>query len=158
MWKLLLSAFIALLLLIGWRSQELGQPAPEFALEDVYGRTVRLQSLKGGPVLLVFWSTSCGICRTQMPILENLRSEYRGKGLQVLGISLDDRRSASSYLTANHYYMNSVVDPSGETAQRYGVSGIPAMVLVDREGRIAGRATGYRSEPRLRAALRRVGL
>ena len=158
MGKFAVIALVLIVLFIGWRSQELGDPAPDFSLQDLYGRTVSLKSLKGGPVLLVFWSTSCGICRTQMPVLGSLRNDYRQKGLQVLGVSLDDRQSASSYLSANHYYMNSVIDSSGEIAQRYGVSGIPTMVLLDREGRIAGRAKGFRSEPRLRAALRHVGL
>jgi len=70
-------------------SRFVGTKAPEFALFDMAGRTVRLSDLRGKVVLLNFWYSSCPPCRTETPDLIKLRQRNAARGFEVLGINLD---------------------------------------------------------------------
>jgi cytochrome c biogenesis protein CcmG/thiol:disulfide interchange protein DsbE len=68
-----------------------GQPAPDFALKDIDGKTWKLSDLRGKKVVMIdFWATWCNICKREMPILQKVYQEYKGKGVEFLGIALDD--------------------------------------------------------------------
>jgi cytochrome c biogenesis protein CcmG, thiol:disulfide interchange protein DsbE len=149
-------AVIALALVL--RQGVTNRPAPDFTLPDTFGREVTLSEHRGNPVLLIFWTTWCGVCRHQMPVVDEIRSEYRSQGLQVLGVNLEDTAQARDYLVANRLYLRSAVDAQGTIAQQYGVSGLPTMVLLDGDGKVRGVSAGYRDAGQLRSALRRVGL
>jgi thiol-disulfide isomerase/thioredoxin len=66
-----------------------GQMAPDFALESLDGKTVRLSDFHGKAVLLNFWATWCGPCKIEMPWFEQLQRQYGSQGLQVIGIAMD---------------------------------------------------------------------
>jgi thiol-disulfide isomerase/thioredoxin len=86
----MLRPIIALTLLIVPASFVFGQgenPAPQLALKDVEGRTLRLSNYKGKVVLLNFWATWCAPCRAEMPELVKWQREYKGRGLQVIGVT-----------------------------------------------------------------------
>jgi peroxiredoxin len=68
-----------------------GQPAPDFALKDLDGKTWKLSDLKGKKIVLIdFWATWCNICKREMPVLERVYKEYKAKGVEFFGIALDD--------------------------------------------------------------------
>lgn len=62
----------------------------DYTLKDVEGRDVRLADFKGRPLLLNFWATYCGPCKTEIPIFVELVEKYKDQKLAILGISIDD--------------------------------------------------------------------
>jgi cytochrome c biogenesis protein CcmG/thiol:disulfide interchange protein DsbE len=85
--------------------------------------------------MLDFWATWCGPCQMSMPSLEKLHKEYAPKGLQVLGMNVDEDPSVvEGFVRAMRTtYPVLLVGSSGVDAQ-YGVSGIPAFLLIDQDG------------------------
>src|SRR5579884_905357 len=65
------------------------KPAPAFTLQDAAGKNVRLSDYRGKVVLLNFWATNCGGCRLEIPSFQELDHDLRGKGLVVVGVSMD---------------------------------------------------------------------
>jgi len=122
-----------------------GDRAPEFALRSLDGESVRLSSYRGHIVILDFWASWCGPCRTSMPALHALWEGYRDRGVVLIGISLDRAESdARAYLRANKYdgmiALWDSVTASQAVARTYGVAGIPRTLVIDADGvvRFAG--------------------
>lgn len=133
-----------------------GRDAPDFSLRDAYGGRLELRSCRGRPVLLVFWAAYCGICRHQLPVLDRLASEFRGKGVEVIAINVGDLDGAREFMRSNHLGLTSLVDADGAVAQAYKVNGVPKLVLVGRDGKIKRAAVGMRSESAVRRWLESV--
>lgn len=121
------------------------KPAPDFELLELSGRYLRLSDWKGKPVLLTFWSASCGICRVELPDLERLRLEYGSSGVALITVSGDARGTATSFLNENHINLLTVVDPQLSAFQAFGVSGVPTTILVDERGNLKKRWIGRSS-------------
>lgn len=116
----------------------LGSPAKPFALKDLSGQDLSLELLKGKVVLVDFWATWCPPCREEIPNLKAYYSEFRDRGFEIVGISLDREREAlDQYIQENEIAWR--ISYSGkywqdETAAQYGVNSIPSTWLVDRKG------------------------
>lgn len=114
-----------------------GVAMPEIQLPDANGHTVKLSSLKGKVVLVDFWASWCGPCRMSMPHLKKLYSEYKDKGFEIYGISLDE--SAGSWKRAvkeDGTAWLHVIDTEGRTAQQFKVNYIPTSYLLDKDGKV----------------------
>jgi thiol-disulfide isomerase/thioredoxin len=115
-------------------------PAPAFTLEDREGRRVSLAHLRGAPLLIDFWASWCGPCRKSMPAIEQLYRKYRGRGLQVVGINIEGRSTATlDYLNAGDYTFPILFDSgnwNSPVARSYRVSSIPRTFLIDGDGNI----------------------
>jgi len=116
-----------------------GQPF-ELKGTTIDGKPFDLASLKGKVVLVDFWATWCGPCRREMPHVKELYEKHGGKGFDVVGISLDeDQEALAAYLEENAIRWETLAgDGTQDLAEKYGVRGIPTMMLVDKEGQIAG--------------------
>jgi peroxiredoxin len=112
---------------------------------------VNLSSYRGQPVLLVFWTTTCGICRYQLPLLNRLAPEFRSRGIAVVSIHLGSKAEARDYLRENRIALTALVDEQGQTGGAYRVSGVPKMVLVGADGNILRSHAGMLRESGLRA-------
>ena len=122
--------------------------APEFALKDTMGRTVRLADYAGKVVLLNFWATWCGPCKIEIPWFMEFEQKYKDQGFSVLGVSMDDDgwQIVKPYLEA-HKINYRIVLGDDMTAQQYGgVDSLPTTFLVDRQGRIAATHVGLVSK------------
>jgi peroxiredoxin len=128
----------------------LNQQAPEFSLPETYGGHVDLASYRGQPVLLVFWTTSCGICRQELPLLSQIAPELRSKGISVMAIHLGGGDDARDYMRSNHIRLTSLVDEDGRVGQAYHVSGVPKLVLIGADGKIVRSQSGMADETTLR--------
>jgi thiol-disulfide isomerase/thioredoxin len=135
------------------RPMQSGDRAPAFALPaieqgGVLGHKVTLASETGKIVVLDFWATWCKPCLASLPRLDALAKRHRD--VVVIAINLDDPKEARELFDAQHYQMLLLAD-DGETRVRYGVSGIPHTVVIDRDGMV--RAVVRNQEGALEAAV-----
>lgn len=127
----------------------LNRPAPGFSLPEDYGGAVDLASYRGRPVLLIFWTTSCGYCRQELPLVSRLAPEFRSKGIAVLAVNLGG--DARDYIRSNDIHITSLVDAEGAVGHSYRVSGVPKLVLIDAAGKVVRISNGAAGEDELRA-------
>jgi peroxiredoxin len=126
----------------------IGSTAPDFIQQSAVGQSVSLTGFRGKYVLLEFWSSWCGPCRTEAPALRSAYADYKSKGFEIIGVSLDVNRN--TWLKSIHDDQLSwpqVSDLKGwknEVARLYNVSAIPRNYLIDPQGRII--ATGLRGD------------
>jgi len=119
--------------------------APNFALKAADGNMVELEQLKGKVVVVNFWATWCGPCRKEIPGFIEVYNQYRGKGLEIVGISLD----RGGWEVVKPYIEQSkinypIVVGDGDLAEAYGgIRAIPTTFIVDKDGMIANQHVGY---------------
>lgn len=116
-----------------------GAEAPEIDLKNPEGKNIKLSSLRGKVVLLDFWASWCGPCRMEMPNVVSVYNKYKAKGFTVYSVSLDKDAAAwkNSIEKLGMNWENQVSDLKWwqcEAALRYGVQGIPAAYLLDKNG------------------------
>ncbi|MGD0884784.1 MAG: TlpA disulfide reductase family protein [Thermodesulfovibrionales bacterium] len=120
--------------------------SPDFTLRDVQGGKVSLSRLRGKVVLMEFWATWCPPCRESIPELNAIYKKYKDRGLVVLGISLDSDGDASltvrSFMKEQSMLYPVVID-DGKVNTLYGVTSIPALFLIDKDGNVVKRFTGF---------------
>src|SRR5881397_2477673 len=113
----------------------LGSPAPEIALKDLQGQEVRLSDLHGKVVLLNFWATWCKPCKEEMPAMQAAYDKLRSEGLVVLAVNeLEDAGKVAEHIRTHGHTFLVVMDHDNRVANRYGVVGLPASFLIDRQG------------------------
>ncbi len=119
--------------------------APSVVGTDPDGNTIRLEDFRGKVVFLNFWATWCIPCRLEMPAMERLYQEFKGRGLVVLAVNVQEGPQAvRAFLREHKLTFPVVLDPKGAAAMTYLVHGLPATYLIDRKLRIVGRAFGAR--------------
>jgi peroxiredoxin len=137
---------------------EIGSEAADFQLKDLEGREIQLKSLRGSVVLLNFWATWCGPCRLEMPVIEKLHQQFHGKGLRVFGVNDEDIDTIRDYVAEHEYSFPTLVDSEQQAMNLYRIRGIPTMVVIDREGKIAQYRMVLSRENDLRSWLRKAGI
>ncbi len=113
-----------------------GDAAPAFELSDLQGRKHSLSDYLGRVVLINFWASWCGECITEMPSLNKLYLQNSGKGLIVLGITVD-RKSDDAAVAAKkaRIAFPILLDSKGDVfLKRYAVIGLPTTLIIDRKG------------------------
>ena len=129
------------------RPPMLDKPAPELALTDLTGRTVRLADYRGQPVLLYFWASWCIPCRTEFGLLADAQKAHSQQNLQVLGVVYKDTAEpAREFMAAHGGTWPALLDPDGAVARAYAVPGAPTTYYLDRAGIV--RAVSYGPAPR----------
>lgn len=119
--------------------------APDFTLRASTGNNLRLQEQRGQVVLLNFWASWCGPCRQEMPHLNRLNEKYRSAGLQLWGINIDDDpRTAMAAADKLGVKFTVLLDAAKQVVRLYDLEGMPATVLIDRDGRVRYVHRGYR--------------
>ncbi|WP_316816147.1 TlpA disulfide reductase family protein [Pedobacter nyackensis] len=134
------------------KSIAIGQQAPDFELNDLDGKGVKLSALKGKYVLLDFWASWCGPCRKENPTVVKAYDNYKAKGFTVLGVSLDSSEPAwrKAVKEDGMPWVQVLNDKKVGAERLYEVKGIPANFLIDPQGKII--ATNLRG-PALEQAL-----
>lgn len=119
---------------------------PEFSLPSALdGQTVSSEDLKGKVLLITFFATWCPPCREEVPTLKKLQSDYGPKGFSVIGMSVDENGPKAVVKMIEKDKINyPVLMAKGKTARDFGgVLGIPTSFLVDKQGEIVKRYSGY---------------
>ena len=121
----------------------LGKTFPDFAEKDTAGRPLSVSGLKGKVVLVDFWATWCGPCIAELPNVTTAYEKYKGKGFEIVGISLDEDRAAlDAFVQEKKMTWPQFFDGLGwknKLAEQYGIQSIPATFLLDQEGRIVAK-------------------
>jgi len=118
-----------------------GKPAPDFALEVVTGGAtgdrVHLEELRGNAVVLDFWATWCEPCQRIAPVLDRISRKHQGKGLVVVGVNTSDERGKAPLFAKQKGLSYPIVFDEGDAvAQRYGVTNLPTLVVINAKGNI----------------------
>ena len=128
---------------------EVDQPAPDFFLRTLNGRSVRLSDYRGKTVVLNFWASWCPPCRREMPDFQTLWEERGPSGLDdlvILAVNLlpeDTIAAAEGFVDEFGLTFPILLDTSrGEVSQRYGVQALPATFFIDRDGIVRTTALG----------------
>src|SRR5207237_3540111 len=146
--KTLASAVSLLIVLSGLlgmaaRPPLVGSPAPEIVLKDLQGRDVKLSDLRGKVVLVNFWATWCKPCKEEMPAMQAAYDKLRDEGLVVLAVNeLEDVQRVAEHVRSHGHTFPVVMDHDNRIANRYGVVGLPASFLIDRQGIVRERVSG----------------
>lgn len=119
----------------------IGSIAPDFTLADPDGKRINLSSLRGKRCVLIdFWASWCGPCIRELPNVKKVYEQFHGKGFEVISVSLDDKRDNWMRAIEKHQlpwiHVSSLQGWKCPVVQLYQVSGVPAMFLLDSEGRI----------------------
>lgn len=124
--------------------EDTGQQAPQFALQDLDGKTVSLKDFGSKVIVVDFWATWCGPCRMEIPHLNQLYLDNKAKGLQVIGISMDDGSDAvRQFLLKNRIDYPVVMGNDGIANDFGGVEGLPTKFIIDRSGNVVRKLVGY---------------
>jgi thiol-disulfide isomerase/thioredoxin len=112
-----------------------GQPPPLLVAQVVRGSgPADLEQLHGRVVIVDFWASWCGPCRAVMPVLNQMHQRYAAQGLTVLGVSDESASIATQVGSQMSIDYTLAVEPSA--AARFGVTGLPTMVIIDRHGNV----------------------
>lgn len=122
--------------------------APALNAPELFsGAAVDLQQYRGHVVLIDFWASWCGSCWRALPVLAQLHSHYRDRGLAVLAVTVDeDLAVAREFATRKQLPFTILEDHTGKIADRYDVHAMPHSFLVDAEGRILEEFVGFRDD------------
>jgi thiol-disulfide isomerase/thioredoxin len=121
-----------------------------FTLKDLNGKDVRFSDYKGKVILLDFWATWCGPCKVEIPWFIEFQQKYGPKGLQVLGVSVDDTvqklKPYVSQMKMNYPVLQGLNHDDVQDA--YGpMMAIPVTVLISRDGKVCAKHAGLSSKP-----------
>jgi thiol-disulfide isomerase/thioredoxin len=153
-WLLVLQLVLFLAVFLGaraWTQRDLvAGEAPPIDTVLLDGRPVSLQAYRGRPVLVHFWATWCKVCRLEQAAIQAIAEDW-----PVLTIALQsgDAMTVQRYLSEHSLSWDTIADPDGALAARYGVRGVPSSFVVGPDGGIRYREVGFTTPWGLRARL-----
>lgn len=131
-----------------------GQPVPAFETRLLDGKTLGAEALKGKDVLVVFWATWCPTCQKELPELQALYEKHRGRGFEILALSIDADRFTVEEFWKDHDYRFPVAMRAPAHVQLFGpIKAIPALYLIDRRGVLRMTRVGGMGQAQLEAQL-----
>ena len=140
--KYLLIAIVLLMInAVIYAQPKIGSKVPDISLPDASDQIIKLSSLQGKVVLLDFWASWCGPCRKSNREMQALYKEYKAKGLEVYGVSIDaDKRAWTNAVSQDKIAWLQVIDTKAgggnELTQTWNLQYIPSSFLIDKEGKL----------------------
>jgi thiol-disulfide isomerase/thioredoxin len=118
-----------------------------FCLKDLKGRKAEPKDFKGKVIFLNFWATWCGPCKEEMPSMEALYRQFKEKDFVFLTVSVDygGIKPVKEFIKKNRYTFPVLLDPKCETLEVLRVKGIPTTIIIDKKGRMIGKAVDPRN-------------
>ncbi len=124
--------------------------APAIKLPSVNGE-LDLAKLHGKVVYLDFWASWCAPCRKSFPWMNEMMSNYKEQGLEVVAVNLDkDRKLADEFLQKVEAHFTVAFDPLGDSANAYKLRGMPSSYLIGRDGKLYATHIGFREKDKLK--------
>jgi thiol-disulfide isomerase/thioredoxin len=124
-----------------------GVEAPVCALSPLATpEAVDMRQLRGQVVYVDFWASWCGPCAQAFPFMNALDREFRERGLQIIGINVDEHPADARRFLAKHAAsFRLAADPGGDCPRRFGVRAMPSSYLIDRNGVVRYEQVGFRA-------------
>ena len=143
----------------GEETEEL-QDAPDFEVENDNGDKVKLSDMKGKAVVVNFWASWCGPCKSEMPDFDKMYEKY-GKDIEFMMVNMTDggretKDNASSFMKSQGYSFPVYYDVTQSAAYSYNVMSIPATYFVNKDGKVAAYANGAINEEALEEGISRI--
>jgi len=138
--KFALTALITLLAVSlstnSFAAVKIGDPAPDFSLDDINGKMVSLSTFRGKVVLLNFWGTFCPPCRAEMPSLNRVYLDLKDKGFTIIGLSVDrSEEPVRSLVSSNRIEFPIAIDKGKDVYyKKYATFALPLTYLIDKRG------------------------
>jgi peroxiredoxin len=132
--------------------------APDFTLQSIDGKTVRLSDFRGKAVLLNFWATYCAPCRIEMPWFVELQNRYAAEGLQVVGVAMDDASPNDIEKFAKDLGVNYPILVGEEAAGNAfgGVQFLPSTFYIGRDGKVVDKVFGLKKRNEIEEDIKRA--
>ncbi|HEY0078128.1 MAG TPA: cytochrome c biogenesis protein CcdA [Pyrinomonadaceae bacterium] len=128
-------------------------PAPDVELKTLDGQPFRVSDLRGRVVLLNFWATWCGPCRSEIPELNAMKRDLEARGLSIVGVSTyDTAEDVRNFWKDIPQDYNIVLGDEG-AASKFAVVGLPTTFVIDREGRVREKIIGERNRAGFESAV-----
>ena len=152
-----LAAFAAIIALAAFSYNKLSQSAlkkaDDFTVVDENGKAVKLSNFNGKPVVVNFWATWCGPCKSEMPAFENLYSRYKND-IDVMMVNMTDGthdtvEKVKEFVTQNGFTFPVYFDTKSDAANTYSVFSIPMTLFIDKDGNMVNTHKGAMSEKTL---------
>lgn len=149
---ILLTAFSV----VSFAQQQVGVTAHNFTETTLKGEKIELEQLKGKVVVLTFWSTKCQICAAEIPKLNKLVSKYNGKDVAFIGITMNDADMVRNYLKKKSFDFQIIPNGFGvllkyadrDKQERLNM-GYPAHFVVDQQGKVVLKTSGFKKSEEL---------
>jgi cytochrome c biogenesis protein CcmG/thiol:disulfide interchange protein DsbE len=129
---------------------------PNLIFNTIDTKQWSLDKNRGNIVILNFWATWCGPCRTEIPYLVKIADEYKKRGVNVVGVSLDEPGSEIVKKFAAEHKINYPILFPDPDSPFWKIENLPMTLLIDREGRLAAKYTGAVPENILRADIAKL--
>ena len=118
-------------------NRTIGSSAPDYRAATLDGQQVSLATLRGRPVLLNIWATWCVPCRSEVADLADIHARFGGRGLEVIGVSVDEATNRSrviEFISVAHVPYRILLDPDDRASRVFGLRSLPATFLFDPGG------------------------
>jgi len=136
--QILLILALFLLLPVSAQSLGLGGELETFIAKDMDGKTIDLSAVIGNkPIMLIFWASWCPNCKKEAPKINALVEKYRGQGMEFIGINVgynDSEGKARRFMDKTGTLYPVIFDKKGSIPRRYGVQGVPTILVADKNG------------------------
>ena len=135
-----------------------GKPAPAFTLQDLNGKNVSLADFQGKVLILDFWATWCPPCVKEIPHFIELYEQYKDKGLEIVGISLDrEGISVVKAFVQKYQIKYPIMMTDGKVDKAFGgIPSIPTTFLIDSAGNISKKYVGYNDKAVFEADIKKL--
>lgn len=114
----------------------------DFTLNDLENRPLRLSRFAGRPIILYFFSPRCKDCKEETPLLNELYTAYRKRGLVLVGVGVKYKEEIKEFVEEQKIKYPVVVDQDLAVSEAFGVFFLPHLVFIDRQGKIVSTVTG----------------
>jgi peroxiredoxin len=122
---------------------KVGDPAPDFSLVDLAGKTWVLSELKGQVVFINFWATWCPPCMKELPSMQKLYKTLPGDKFKMLAVLNNDKPAVANFVANQNGFTMPILDDSQQlTGSKYAITGLPETFIVDKQGIIREKVIG----------------